>query len=414
MNHAPKRRLVLAPLLLVAGAAACQSSSKMTELQRVNDLVTHGNFAEAVRYSADLAEQYPEDEDIEIMYRLASVAWRLDQARTLTFEDRDEEALEILLEAQRSAPEAEVVQAWIDKTYRKLTTRWLDYALELHADDKIEAAIEAYGKALEYSPGNLSALNGMAQAVIQVNYRAGLSESYYKDGLRALSDYWLQQARSRFDYAGKYDEENERTTKRREQVNKLIADERVVIAGTLEEEQRFGAARNEYKLALALDDGNQEAQDGLARTTVESEAATKLRDARMAILRKNYGRAKALIEEGLAMTTKQTEHFEGALAEIEESRLDAMYDEAVDLEKDYQYPEAIVAYDAILERAQYYRDVITRRSTLTEYVARAGELYDEAMTQTGEARLDLLQQIEIFWPEYRDISSQLEALRGSS
>lgn len=414
MKHAPNRRTLgvawLVPVLLAA--AACQSNVRQSSLDQVNDLITHGEYEDAVRYSALLAEEFPDDEEAQRLHRLASVAWHLDVARTLTFDDRDEEALERLREAQRIAPDAEVIQSWIDKTYRKLATYWLDNALEMHAEEKLEAAIEAYSNSLEYEPGNLSALNGLAKAVIQVNYREGLSETYYKDGMRALTDYYLQQARSRFSYSGKYRPESERTEKRLEQVNELIADQRVVIARTLEDEQRFGAARNEYKLALGLDPENAVAEEGLERTTIEAQASQRLRDAKMSILRRDYDQARAAIEEGLELTSEQHELFEGALADIEESRLSEMYEEAVNLEKDYLYPAAIVAYTTILGEADYYRDVITRRSTLQEYVRRAEELYASSQEVDGQERLDLLQQIEIFWPEYRDVEVQLEALRN--
>ena len=405
MKHAS----LLLPLLLLA---ACQSGARRDDLATVNDMVTHGRFDEAVRYADDLVQEFPDDQGARDLHRMASVAWRLEAARQLTFSDRDEEAIEMLLEAKRSAPDSETVQAWLDKTYRKLATRYLDGALELHAEDKLEAAIESYGRALEYSPGNLSALNGMAQAVIQINYRKGLSEEYYKDGLRALSDYWLRQARSRFDYSNKYAMGDERADKRREQVNRLIADERVVVASSLEAEGRFGAARNEYKLALALNPEQPAALEGLERTAIEAEAADKLRDAKMAILRKDYGRAGALIDEGLELTQEQQDLFEGARVDIEEARLSEMYQEAIDLEKDYQYPEAVAAYDRIIDRAQYYRDVLTRRSTLSEYVRRAEELYAASEALQGDERRDLLEQIEIFWPEYRDVADQLSRLRA--
>ena len=51
----------------------------------------------------------------------------------------------------------------------------------------------------------------MAQAVLQINHRKGLGESYYNDGMRALSNLWLQQARSRFAYSDKYEPESRRT-----------------------------------------------------------------------------------------------------------------------------------------------------------------------------------------------------------
>jgi tetratricopeptide (TPR) repeat protein len=413
MLQAPIRSL---PALLAALALlpACAGTRTRTSAEHFNELIDHRRYEEAVREAARLAEDRPDDAEAQDLHRLVSMAWLLEQGRRLTFKDRDEEALAVFRQAADLEPDNQVVRTWIDKTQRKLADTWLTRGLEAHAEGEIDKAIEAYSKALEYQPGDISALNGMAQAVILTNYRKGLSETYYKEGMHALSDYWLQQARARFAYSEKYDPGAERTERRLQHVDRLLADERVVVAQRLEEETLYGAARNEYRLAAALDPDNQTAQDGFQRMDTEAKATAKLEEARMMILRRDFPQAESLIEEGQTLTAKQQALFEGARIDIEEAHLEDMYSEAIALEKDYRYPEAIEAYTRIIDRAQFYKDVLTRRSTLEGYIQKAQELYDEAQQTSGEQKLQLLQEIEVFWPDYKDVPQQIGQLQSDT
>ena len=339
MNRSPElHRLRLFPLALVL-VVACSSTEDQSDFERVNDMIRHAQYEEAVRASARLARERPDSERIAELHRGATIAWYLESGRELSFEDRDEEALEQLEKALALDPESEVVAVWVDKTKAKLAQRWLDCALELHANDDLSGAIDAYGCSLTFVPGGTSALTGLGHAVRVVNYREGLAEEYYNDGMHALSDYWLEQARACFSYSHKYGD-NERTDRRRDHVDDLLAEERVVVALTLEHDGHYGAARNEFRLALVLDEDNEEAHAGHERNVTEAEASAKLREAHMSILRSDYEKAEALIDEGLAISTRQADLFEGARVDIQESLLDNLYDNALNLEKDFLYPQA--------------------------------------------------------------------------
>jgi hypothetical protein len=55
--------------------------------------------------------------------------------------------------------------------------------------------------------------------------------------------------------------------------------------------------------------------------------------------------------------------------------------------------------------------VIARRDTLQEYIRLAAELYDKAAAESDVAKkLEYLQQIRVFWPEYKDIQAQIGQL----
>jgi hypothetical protein len=185
----------------------------------------------------------------------------------------------------------------------------------------------------------------------------------------------------------------------------------VTIGKGIEATGRFGAARNEYRLARALDPQNAEANAGYERCTNEAKAATLLEQAKMEIVRLRLDHALELIEEGEGLTTIQKDMFEGARAQVEQSRFEVKYQAALAMERDFQYEKAIAQYEELLGETEYYKDAIARKQTLQEYVRLAAELYAKAQSaSTDEERLESLRRIRVFWPEYKDVSAQLERL----
>jgi hypothetical protein len=404
----PAELLVLLPLL-----CACGAGSKPRGAARIDDLVQRGQYEQAVQEAAALVEQDPDDPVALDSHRMASVAWLMQQGREATFEDEDVTALRYFREAARLAPDDPIVSVWVDKAKGKLARRWRELGQELHAEDELEAAIDAYARSLEFVPGEPSTLASMGNAVLVVNHRAGLSREYYSEGMRAMSDYWLEVARSRFSYSHKYDAESERTERRLEDVRHLLAAERLAIGRQLEQDGRWGAARNEYRLALALEPENAGARAAFDQAEVEAAAARVLDEIHMWILRGDLEKAEELIAEGLETTEHQDDLFEGARAEIEEARLSAMYEKALNFERDFLYEQAIAGYAEVLAETAYYRDVLTRKETLEEYVRRAQELYERSRGEEGAKRLETLRQIETFWPGYRDIDVEIAKLRDA-
>ena len=67
-------------------------------------------------------------------------------------------------------------------------------------------------------------------ALSLVAHRSMLGRTYFQDGLLALSDLWLDQAKSRFSYTLKYRPQDGRAKQREDQVKHLIAIERISAA----------------------------------------------------------------------------------------------------------------------------------------------------------------------------------------
>lgn len=390
-------------------ALACQAQRQRTPAEEVNWLVSHGRYEEAVKQAAELAQADSDDPQRAELWRMASAAWRLENGRRLTFRDQDVEALAEFEAALELAPEAPQVRAWVSATLDKLAGRWVDRAIAAHAGDDLEEAVRCYELALGYRPDDRLANDGLARALLQINYRRGMGEAYYERGVKALSDFWLEQAAHHFSSTLKYDE-NDRAELRRTQTATLRAENRVLIAIDLEEAGQYAAARNEYRIATLFDPAHAEALAGLERTRIEERATEFLREADRRMLKGEFDAAQKALDEGEALTQRQQVSFAAERERLVDARLNARYEAVRTIESDHRYEEAIAAYEELLAQTPqgFYKDAIARRDSLVDSVQRAQAAYDEALTTEDLARrVSLLRQVMLVHPEFRDTRERL-------
>ena len=408
----------LAPVLLAALLTpACGSfrlpgdtRGKIEEPDRdVDYMIRRGLFVDAVFEAERLQRENPDDPAAAEAYRMASAAWLLEQGRRELFANRDEEALALFLEAGEIAPEQDVIRDWIDSAHHQLALTWHDRGLAWYVGDDLEKARDCFESALEHEPGNWRARASLYRILLQMNYREGMSAEYYDEGVRAYYDLRLDEADQYFSYSRKYDPGNERAIERRELTRTELAHQRVYLAAGHESNERYAAARNEYRMALLLDDGLEEALEGYERAGREAEATDFLREAERKILRKEYQVAVETLAEGRALTVRQQEAYDAMLDRIEEARLNDRYEVARTFESDQQFEAAVAAYDVLLGEAPYFLDAIARRDTLQSYIDEAGRLYEKAMNADSEEDVQrYLRRIEVFWPDYEDVRERLE------
>jgi len=404
-----------ATLLLLAIFVGCQAPTAPAKTQSVGWLVDHGLYDEALRTASADLEADPGSAEASFQHRRASIAWYLDQARRMTFAGDDEDALEMVKLALELEPDNHVVKSWELKALRKLGTTYLNVAQELHSADKLREAREAYIKALGYRADLIEAEAGLIQVQRQIAWREHLGEDYYDKGVRAISDWQLDLAQSRFRASGKYRPNDPRPTRRVTEVEREIANRHTRIALQLEEAGHHAAARNDFRVALLLDPGNEVAQGGLARARIEAEADEFLLKGKMAILRSEFSEARKILLEGQKISVARPGMFDEALAEIKVAQIKVAYQKAIDLEHDFRYEAAIAKFSQILAVEDYYEDCRARMATLEDYVRDAAALYEQAMAADEESEaLQLLRQIELFWPEYKDIRERIQVLEDAS
>ncbi len=404
----PRRAL---PLVLLLSLACASTREERGGVDRIDELVARQRYEEAVRAADELRERRPEDPEVAEAHRRASVAYLLERARRATFGDDPEQALDWVGQAAEIGPDFPAVEVWIAKTNRTLARRWLERGLDLHAQGNLDGATLAYQRALLYDPNSMPVARSLAQASLQLDYRAELGQDYYHEGVNSLAAFWLERARSRFSYAGKY-LEDERPRTRGKEVDRLLAEQRLAVARELERKELYSAAATEYRLGLRLDPQLEGAREGLERARREAAWKVRLLESEMDMRRGEYERALERLDQGGERTELQAERVAALGARIEEARLDQIYQRARDLERDFRYEEAIAGYDALLTQVDFHRDARTRRDTLAGYVREAARLWELALAAADDPDQQrmLLLQIEVFWPEYRDLRERLAAL----
>ena len=401
-------------LCLVLPALACRSSSASKARGSVEELIQSGQYLAALDLSAELHERRPGDPEAQHLHRRATVAFLLARGRQRSFRDDDLTALEDFEAALELEPECEQAQAWLAKTHEKVAFEKFEEGEELRAEGMLDPALEAYSEALRHAPDFESAREGALRVLLLLQYRMGLSEGYYHAGVRALREYELQIARAKFSYVNKYRPDDSRARERIGEVKKRIGETRLVVAKRFEEERLYRAARSEYRRVLLLDEENEEARAGYERMKTEGEALDAYDAAKMHMLRGDWEPATEELEQGLAVTVLQRELFENLRRDMDDARSEMVYQQALDLEHEFRFEEALAVYTHILEEREWYKDARARHETLEEYVARAAEAYAAAAAaDTVEERTRKLREIETFWPDYKDVPEQLAALGGA-
>jgi tetratricopeptide (TPR) repeat protein len=411
-SNLPLRLLGAAFLLGAAGPllGSCASSAS-DENQDVNWLVRHEQFSEAVKLAASNANARPSDESAQVLHQAASLAYLLDQGRQATFEGNDDRAIEIFELAAEVDPESDLPRQWLVKTHRVLAETWLTRARELHTEGNLDGASEAYENVLTHWPNMPAAITGLARVLKQANYREGQEDELYRSGTRAYHLYELFLARHEYAASGKYATDGERANGRVSEVELDLAQNRIRVAQKLEQDELFSAARNEYRMATLLDPKDQVALDGYARCKVEAQADEMLKDGEMQIRRGLFRSAREILAEGRAKTLTRQDKFDEAEMKIQDAKVESAYMLALDLERDFQYENAIETYRRVLQMRSVYNDTIARLDTLQDYVRDAAELYAEAeASDDSEVKRSKLRQIEIFWREYKDIQRLLAQL----
>ncbi len=410
-----RRAFALLPIGLVALGACSVVEPEAHKPASVSELIDHGRFVEAYKLAEEHANAKPNDATAQSELRTATVAALLEKCRRACFADHNEEAMKYATEARDIAPDDRIVDGWYHKMIHQLAEHALGQAIEFHAQENLEAAVEKYDEALKLEPDNRSAIEGQTRALLQINHRAGMGDAYYREGAQALANYFLKEANWGFDKTIKYLPKNERALGRKADVAVLLAEERMQIAASLEERGLYAASKNEYRIATLIDPTLSAAKDGLDRTAVEASADESLAEAERMMMKKRFAEARKALERGRGQTKVQGDRFDAAFAAVQDAELDSIYTDAKTYEADYRYPDALAKYKELLDKVQVYKDAITRKENVEGFIARADKTYADALAApTPTEQAQLLRSIAVYWPDYKDVRERLKKLDASA
>lgn len=406
----------LAACLLVSACASGPRSGP-ERLTMIEDLTRAGEYARAAEASVellgDLDKGSPLRPRVIQVQEEISLASGLDTVRTLLFSGREAEALALAERLDEEHPGSPSVAAWTDRVRRKIADSWFETARLAVAEGRFDDARKAYATSVRFDPTREVVQDLLTELDRVENWRAEVADEKYFDGVSNLVDGQLLEASGDFGKVAKYREKADRAARRRSEVNKLLAEIRVASARELVEQGHMSAAYKEYLVASELDPDSAEIAAQRDRMKHEFQADQLLIEGRSAILRGELEKGEEFLRQGLELSEMQDAAFEEELAGISERRTSAAYERALGLEHDFQLDAAVQAYESLLEGRDFYKDARARIDALRDKIATAERLYGEAMdTADRNERLALLRQIEVFWPDYRDIPQRIRALSG--
>jgi len=402
-------------LTALLGASCASTAGTDRRIEGIQDLVREGEYVAAAEASADLTESLSEGSDAraraERLQVEVSIASGLASARELSLADRDTEALAIIEELDAAHPGYPVIDEWRLRTREKLGRRWFRAAREAVAAEDFDAARAAYARSIEYDPTPSLSEDLLADLARIEDYRAQVAEDLYYGGVRLFTDLQIAEAVNRFEAVQKYDEGNEKALRREAESKSVLADDRAAEGERLAAMGFYSAAAKEYVQANRLDPDDERISALLAELRVEAKVQEDLINAQSMVLRSEFDDAVALLGDALERTKRQRESVQAAIQAAEDARTEARYRRAVDLQYDFQFERALGVYDEILGGRDFYKDVRARADALRGYVADAERLYAAVEASEYDAeKLDLLRQIEVFWPDYRDVQERISAL----
>ncbi len=404
--------LSCASLALLAACAATVDSSP-DPIARVNKLVRHGFYAQAVEESVRLRKEDPVRVEYELLHQATSVAHLLDRGRTATLQDQDYLTLSLFNQAAEINPDEIIVQRWIDKTQHKLASTLTNEAIEFASNDSYQEAWGSFTKALEFVPDYAPANEGLAAMDVKMIYRQELAVEYYDQGVASLIEEEYAIAANRFGYVRKYRDEDSRLKRRVGQVDQARSIEHQEAAAVLESEGLFYAARSEFGQALREDSSNALAREGLDRAVLESEVSSLMSKGESALMRGEFEKARSLFDEAGGLTTAQVEAVAASIEIVESARIDFIYRAARRLEADRRYPDALKSYSDLLVQAPGHSDVEDRMKDLQERVERTQAMYQSLASESDQAQvLRTLLKIDELWPDYRDVPERIANLEG--
>jgi tetratricopeptide (TPR) repeat protein len=406
---------------------ACQGPGPADDAD-VRELIREARYTEALELAQSRIESEPEDADAQQDLARAKAAALLDRGRRAVFDGEHARALELFALAQEQMPESEVIANWIAKAQQEQAAIIRAEAFELSTQGLYDESLERYGEMLKLLDGsghpseiarlrsdNLRmAYDSAAERLETLKaFRDNRGADYYREGVRALREYRTAEAVKAFQASLKYSPADVSSQDRREEVARIQGEERKRIAEELEGEGFYRAAATEYRAALRHLPEDNRAKAGLERMEREVTVLNDLREVDRMMRKGEFEPCFAILEAAAERTQLLGDEVQLANELAHEARIEALYETALEYERDFQYLPAIQAFDDLLaESGGFYKDAISRRDTLEDYVADAGDLYSRAeQASDADERLILLSQIELIWPTYRDVAKQLEVLR---
>lgn len=397
--------------VVMAGVLGCAGPADVT---RSREYLAVGNYYQAYHEAKEALARHPEDPVLAKEERSLRLAYLLDQGQRHVFEEHERRAIEFFEEALRLAPDNHIAKAWLRKAKHKLAGKLTHRGELLLGDGDLEGALRAFHDALGLVPEFPAAKEGVAKVAEIWRKRRAKAASHYLEGVRRLAERLFRQTAYHMFIATENDSTLERAKERRELARRRLAEQRLADAKEMEEHGFYAAALQAYEECRKVLGETPEIQERIARMKREVEAAKLAEQAEIELFRRNYGKARELLEKAYDLSLAERPFLSEMLVMVRERELQDRYRAAHDEEIEGRYEKAVELYRAIQKEQPGYKDVAARISDLESALEVAAEAYERgrAAEKTGdlEKALDAYREALLVHPSYRDVEKRVEEL----
>lgn len=413
------KNVVLLPLALLA--VGCASSSLIRQSE---DYTAVGNHHQA--YHVLLAERTrlqaegeTPSEAFEAAYRKAEIAYVIDRALRQIFQDREEEGLATLAEAEQLGADPAIVAGWRGRATYKLAKRATEAGNEHLAKGELQPAMEMYLKALDRRPGMVEALEGTEKVREAMSRLTERAQQQFLEAVRKLPEFRYVEVQWHATNATENDPQREDAKAILVQARSEILDAMFARGKELQNVDQFGAALIEYKGVQRVDPGYPGVVAAITAMEKEVDATRLVEKAKVEMRMERFVQARQSLDDALKLSEFSRAGIGELVMQCEKMRGESAYRAARDLEILGKKQDALAAFRAIVaEWPNGISDEVARAEALqvdvdgakTEWAAAEAA---EAAGKDAEA-LEHYRNAERYCPEYLDVKARIERLRAKT
>jgi len=336
-------------LLLALLLTGCAGT---TAIEQSRDFAKHGDPFRAFEVleterEARLRAGEPTDEEFEVAYHAARVAFLVNRARRSIFLEQEEEALVDLAKALAIEPDHEEVQPLRLRALDKLAAKATAVGDDRRLKNELEESLAAYIEAERHVPGYKLAVEGAEKvrvAVARLNERA---QQQFLEAVRKMPEFRYIEVRWHSANALTNNPMRQDAEGLRARANHEIALRTMLRGQECQKKDQFGAALVEFRSAKKLEPKLPGIEEAIAQMEREVKATWLAERAQMDMRMGRFDLANGALKTAFDLSTLSRGSISELMIESRKLEGDRDYKAARDFEIQGKKREALAGYEAV-------------------------------------------------------------------
>jgi len=410
MNVTPSRVVICLALL---GAVGCQTNRSAES--RSQQFMERANYYQAYRVLVD--EYGKETVDTDPRFRGVRVGYLLELGTEHVFNNHEYTAIETFEEVLAINPDDPRAKQWIEKAQEKLAGKAAQRGDEHERSGELLEALMAYDEALDHVANFPRALAGIESVAKTVKSRQERAEDHYTRGVAALGEQLYPETWYEMVNAVTLDPKMVKATQKRDVAHDHLLASRFQSAVDLEEAGYHAAALTEYQTIQQQDPTFEGINQRVEHMRREAKVDALVRDAEMAVLKRDFDKAREALDEAYETTITQKHRVVELQILVKEGYSEDLYQKARICQFENRKEDALALFKKIDEdwSGEGFKDVKTWISSLEAELAeaRAGYERGQKAEQEGnlEAAIEAYDDALLYYPGFMGLDSKIAELK---